>query len=242
MSRYFNANQIMNRVAVEVGIPASNDAFSDNDQSFLQMGALLNSCGQELSAIFDWEIQSLPFEVTVGPNDTTGIYLLPTDYGSMVDQSGWDLINNVPIRGPLSDQEWALLLGRNFLTNTIYPAFRINQGKLEIYPSPPPEGSRYSFQYEAIGWAFNGFGFSDEVTNGAELVAYNPIMFIKMLKYKWLSAKGMDSSMAQLEFDNLLQSQLGKDRGAPLLNAGHGGFGIRYLDNFYNSPDSGYGM
>jgi hypothetical protein len=67
-------------------------------------------------------------------------------------------------------------------------------------------------------------------------------MMIKMVKMKWLQAKGLDSSAAQLEFDTLLMTELGKDRGAPKLNAGQGAYGLRYLDGFYNTPDSNFGM
>jgi hypothetical protein len=240
-SRYYNANKIINRVAVEVGLSTSVDAFSDPDQNFQQLGGLLNSAGEELAAIFDWEVQTLDFNIDVVAGDT-GIYILPPDYGFMIDQTGWDLINNVPITGPLSDQQWAFLIGRDFVTNTIYPSFRLKNGALEMYPSPPPEGAKYTFQYKSKAWVFTGTAVQEEVETGSMVVLYKPILIIKMLKVKWLQAKGLDSSAAQLEFDNVLQSELGKDAGAPRLNAGQGAYGLRYLDGFYNTPDSGFGL
>ena len=79
------------------------------------------------------------------------------------------------------------------------------------------------------------------MTAGSNIVLYKPIMMIKFLKVKWQEAKGLDASASRLEFDNVLQSQLGKDTGAVRLNAGYGNYGPRYLDGFYSVPDSGYG-
>jgi hypothetical protein len=240
MSRFYNANKIMNRVALEVGLQPSNDAFSDPDQNFQQMGALLNSAGCELAALFGWEAQTKDFDITVAPGDT-GLYLLPDDFGSLIDQTGWDKTNNFPIAGPLSEQQWSFLLGRDLVTSTIYPSFRLVRAQIEIYPFPPSEGSEYTFQYKTRSWVTDSAVGLDEIETGSNAVLYKPMLIIKMLKMKWLSAKGIDSSMAQLEFDNLLQSELGDNKGAPRLNAGRGSYGLRYLDNFYNSPDSGFG-
>jgi hypothetical protein len=244
MARYDNANKIINRVALEVGLTPVNDAFGDPDQNFQQLGGLLNSAGAELAALFDWEAQTKDFEIITTLGDT-GYYELPTDYGAMIDQTGWDLINNVPVTGPLSEQQWSFLLGRNFVTNTIYPSFRLKGTGIEIYPFPPPEDSHYTFQYNTRSWVIGesdqGQPISDEILTGSDTVIYKPILIIKMLKMKWLQAKELDSSGAALEFDNILQGQLGKDKGAPRLNAGRGAYGLRYLDGFYNAPDSGYG-
>jgi hypothetical protein len=242
MARFFNANKILNRVAVEVGLTPSNDAFADPDQSFQQLGGLLNSAGQELSALWGWELLKKPWNITVTATDVQlNAIPLPTDYASLVDQTGWDKQNNVPIQGPMSSQEWAFIKERGIATNTIYPVFRLARSNLEMYPMPV-EGAQFYFEYISRGWVLaTSFTLADEVTAGSEAVLYKPIMMIKFLKVKWLEAKGLDASAARLEFDNVLQSELGKDSGAPRLNAGYRSYGPRYLDGFYSVPDSGYG-
>jgi hypothetical protein len=242
MARFDNANKIINRVAVEVGLTPSNDAFADPDQSFQQLSGLLNSAGQELAEIWGWALLKKSWNITVTATDVfLGAISLPEDYGSLVDQTGWDKQNNVPIQGPMSSQQWAFIKERGIATNTIYPVFRLSRVSLDMYPFPV-EGAQFYFEYITRGWALNNsFVLSDEVTTGSDGVLYKPIMMIKFLKVKWLEAKGLDASAARLEFDNVLQSALGKDEGAPRLNAGYGSYGPRYLDGFYSVPDSGYG-
>jgi hypothetical protein len=241
MSRFFNANKIMNRVAVEVGLTQSNDAFADPDQSFQQMGGLLNSAGQEMAEIWGWELLRKTWTITTTQDDIDqGFFDFPDDYGSMIDQTAWDPLNNVPIAGPMSPQQWSFITQRGIATNTIYPVFMLAQDALQMYPFPTDVGRQYSFGYLARGWV-EGTGITDEVVAGSNIVLYKPIMMIKFLKVKWQEAKGLDASASRLEFDNVLQSELGKDTGAPKLHAGARGQGHQYLNGYTSVPDSFYG-
>jgi hypothetical protein len=76
----------------------------------------------------------------------------------------------------------------------------------------------------------------------ADIVLFEPILFIKKLKLAWLQAKGFDTTKAQDEFDAALESWIGKDTSAPVLNvAGNGMFGLRFLDGVINVPETKYG-
>jgi len=243
MARFATANDIINRVAVEVGLPKSPDAVGDSDQSFVQLTGLLTSAGQELIEIAPWEAFSKTIEFTTTASDT-GIYPLPDDWAYMTDQTGWDHTNNVPIGGPLSPQQWSYLLGRNLVSSTIYASFRLRREFLELFPSPPPAGLTVRFEYTSRDWVllFPSEITRDTVLAGTDVVLYSPILIVKFLKVKWLEAKGLDASAARLEFDTMLQSRMGKDKGAPRLNAGRGPQGIPYLNGFSSVPDSGYGF
>jgi len=242
MGRFATANDIINRVAVEVGLSKSPDAVGDSDQSFVQLTGLLTSAGQELIEIAPWEAFSKTIEFTTTGSDT-GIYPLPDDWAYMTDQTSWDHTNNVPIGGPLSPQQWSYLLGRNLVSSTIYASFRLRGEFLELFPTPPPVGLAVRFEYTSRNWVLQSLDTpSDTVTSGADVIVYAPILIVKFLKVKWLEAKGLDASAARLEFDTMLQSRLGKDKGAPRLNAGRGPRDIPYLNGFSSVPDSGYGF
>jgi hypothetical protein len=49
-----NANEILNRVAVEVGLDPVADPYSTEDSAFIQLRFLINSVGVDLSLLHDW--------------------------------------------------------------------------------------------------------------------------------------------------------------------------------------------
>ena len=97
MARQDTANTIINRVAVEVGLTAVTDPVADADPAFKQLTGLLTAAGQELVELHQWQVLRQEYEFTTVAATDTGIYDLPADFSYMIDQSGWDQTNNVPI-------------------------------------------------------------------------------------------------------------------------------------------------
>ena len=244
MARFSTANEIINRAAVEVGLLKVVDPVSSIDESFVQMTELLNASGQELVEIHPWQKLVKTFSFTTAPADS-GEYDLPDDFSYMIDQTGWDRSNNVAMGGPLSAQDWTYLLGRDLVSSTIYASFRQFDGKLQLFPQPPPAGLEISFEYISRNWVQEANSdpavYNDTVQQGSDLVLYEPILAIKFLKAKFLEAKGFDSTASRLEFETMLGSRTGKDTGAPILSAGNNSRRFPYLDGFYNVGDTGFG-
>lgn len=256
MARYLQVNDIINRTAVECGLEASSSPVTSLDQTFVQLVQLLNSAGQELCELHNWQILRQVIDVTLDSASaltllgdgvtvgTSGIYTLPDDFNSMINQTGWDRTNQVAIGGPLSAQNWTYLVGRDLVSQTIYATFRLTDGKLEIFPQPAPDGLRLSFEYESRNWLITQgatLADRDTVGTGADTCVLDPLMTIKFLKLKWLAAKGFDIAMAALEFDTIFNTRVGKSTGAPVLSASRSGAGYPYLDAYRNTGDTGYG-
>lgn len=243
MPRLITVNDIMNRVGLEVGVAAETDPYSSIDGTYIQMGGLLNSCGQEMVELFEWQIltERIDFTTQIGES---GTYDLPDDFSYMIDQTGWDHTNRVSMGGPLSAQEWTYLAGRDLISQSIYASFRLVDYKLDLYPQPPPVGLQVTFEYISRNWLTNNDGSNphDTISTGSDLVRYEPILIIKFLKAKVLEAKGFDASSARLEFENMFNSRTGRDKGAPILSASNSSRGFPYLNPYYNTPDTGYGM
>lgn len=241
MPRIYTANNIINRTAVEVGLTAVTDPVSSTDDNFTQLTGLLNSAGQELVELHAWEVLEKVYSLVTSDTDS-GAYQLPDDWAYMIDQTGWDQSNNVPVAGPLSAQTWTYLEGRDLVTSTIYASFRLAQGEFDLFPQPPPDALEISFRYIMRNWVREPGGLEkDSVGLGSDLVLYEPILAIKMLKMKWLEAKGFDSTKASIEFNTIFDSRAGKDAGAPVLSASNTGRGMPYLSP-WNTPDSGFGQ
>lgn len=243
MARFKSINDICNQVAVEVGVPKTSDVFQATDSAFEQLVALANSCGIELIEEAPWE--GLVREhaiVTQGGDD--GKYDLPTDFAYMINQTGWDRTNRVMLGGPLSAQEWQYLIGRDLVSQTIYATFREVENQFWLFPQPPPIGLRIHFEYISRNWVLvdgNPGEFGDSVNESGDVVLYEPYLFERLLKTRFLEARGFDSSVAENQFNKSLGSWKAKDKGAPVLNAGRTYGGVPYLDSFRNTPDSGFG-
>ncbi len=245
MARVENATTLINRAALEVGLTPENDPFASEDQSFVQLRGLLDAAGQELIEYHPWQRFVNRYAFNTSDNGQTGSYPLPEDFAYMIDQTGWDNSNKLAVGGPLTAQDWTYLAGRDLSRSTIYVSFRLFDGEMQVYPQPPPANINISFEYVARNWAspFNEPSpTQDVVLTGSDLVWYEPILIVKFLKAKFLEAKGFDPSTARLEFENMFNSRAGKDEGAPILSAAGPRRRYPYLNPFFNTPDTNYGV
>ena len=256
MARYLTVDDIINRVALEVGLLTSTSPVTDTDETFIQLVGLFNSSGQELCELNDWQILHRNIDATTneassntqlgdgGDIGVGGEYDLPDDFNYMIDQTGWDRTNRVAIGGPLSPQDWTYLEGRDLVSQSIYASFRQTDGKLLLYPQPAPDGLRLTFEYVGRNWlmeAGQSVPNRDTVGAGSDVCILDPLLSIKFLKLKWLQAKGFDFSGAALEFDTLLTSRIGKSEGAAILSASRGSRAFPYLSPYGNTGDTGFG-
>jgi hypothetical protein len=207
------------------------------------MLGLLNSSGQELCELNDWQELVQQYEINTLDTDS-GTYDLPDDFNYMIDQTGWDRTNRVAIGGPLSAQDWTYLAGRDLVSQTIYASFRQVDGKLDLYPQPPPNGLQLTFEYIGRNWLQEQGAQApnrDTVGAGSDICILDPLLSIKFLKLKFLQAKGFDAAAAAMEFDTLLASRIGKSTGAPILSASRGSRAFPYLSPYGNTGDTGFG-
>lgn len=238
------ASNILNRVAAECGIEPVTDPYSTPDANFVQLRYLLNIAGEELAQSYPWELLIREANITTLDTDT-GDYPLPDDFYYMINQTGWERKENVPLFGPLSPQDWQYLLGRDLVTSTIYASFRMQQGLFRLFPQPPPNGLDIHYEYVSKNWVLDVEAdpdtYVDSVTKGTDTPLYDRTLISRYLKVKFLESKGFDTTKAQNDFNQAFSFMTGHDKGAEILNAG-GGYGVfPYLNGFRNIPDSGYG-
>jgi hypothetical protein len=234
------ANQVLTRVGVEVGLDAVADPFGSPTQHYTQLRYLLQTACEELCLAFPWEFLVSNLEITTVAGQST--YALPDAFQSMIDQTGWDQTNELPIIGPLSAQEWEALIARDFESVVNY-GFRIQGGELNIYPAPPV-GLTFNFQYQSRNFAESQTETPAEIStivSGSDVLLFDRTLITRYLKVMWLEAKGFDTTAAQNTFNQTFNFLIGKDKGGAILNAGRVRGGRRLLD-YRNIPDSGYGL
>jgi hypothetical protein len=250
MSRFQTAGDLINRVAVSIGLNKVPNPFASSDPAFIQLCALATEAGQDLVQECAWQQleRTHSFTTTVPPD--TGIYDLPADFGYMIDQTGWQQGSPgaaYPLLGPASPQWWSYLEASQLYTVTIYAFFRIAEGKLQLWPQPPPNGIPIAYKYISRDWVLDGTSpptapvYKDNVGTSSDTPLFEPILFLKKLKLMWLQAKGFDTGYAKDEFVTALESWKGKDKSAPILSLnGPRQYSAPYLSD-WNVPETGFG-
>ncbi len=178
--------------------------------------------------------------------DTNRDYDLPADFAYMIDQTGWQRSQNVPLAGPLSPQDWQYLLGRNLVSSTIYASFRLNQGKLRIFAQGRVSDEEIAYEYMSENWVQpanepDQSRFRSQATTGSDIILYPAPLMSLFIKGRWLGARGMDTTKADAEFSAMYLSMMGVNKSAAKLNMARNYLGYPYLDAWRNLPDTGYG-
>ena len=234
------ANDILNRVAAETGNEQVSDPWASTRQEFIQMRALLNIAGEELSQHYPWAflVKEHTFTTT-----TATSYDLPTDFLYIINQSGWDRSNDRPLYGPLSSQDWARITGQDLDESVWSVGFRISEGSFKMLPNPMTADLDIAYEYVSRNWVLDsdtGNTYKDSVTQGADTPQFDRTLLSRFVKVKFLEAKGFDSSKAQADLNQSFQLITARESGAPVLNVGRGGGGFTYLGR-HSVADTGFG-
>lgn len=217
ISRFLTAGEILNDTAVQVGLLPVANPVTSTDSSFVQLKYLLTSAGRELLTAHDWTQLTKEATLTV-PLGGTDRFSLPSDYDRLLDQSMWDRLNSNPL-DPVSSQDWQYFKAQLPNDSTSLLSFRINNDQIQVYP-PPPTGSgtwaSVYYDYISRGWvraAGSTTRFMDFVEATGDTVLYDPTLTIKLLKVRFLSAKGFSTTAAVRELDLALDAA--KSRSTP---------------------------
>ena len=232
-------NQILTRVMTEVGLTAESDPFASSEQPVTQLKALLQTCCEELVLGRNWEFLTGELAIT-SPVSPTGIFDLPEDFIQMIDNTAWCLDTELPVWGPLSQQELAALVVTDTVSLIQY-GYRLVGSQLEIYPIPP-EGVQFTFAYQTRYFVKDGLDQSWKANfdKGSDLIIFDRTLITRYLRLAWLTAKGFDTTSALASFVTVYDMLTGKDKGGQTLSAGRT-YGFPYLGN-KNIPWTGYGQ
>lgn len=170
-------------------------------------------------------------------------FALPSDFSNMVDQTGWNRTNRLPVGGPVDGQVWQYLKGRQqgVVFNVL---FRTTAGLLRIYPdTDPPAGYAITFEYQSNSWVSVAGGTvptTNAPTANSDVIYFDRLMMVRKLKLLWLRAKGFDTSYAKEEYEDTFEEVANADGSAPTLNLGGPGVWDPLI-GAQNVPPSGFG-
>lgn len=208
---------------------ASYDPFSSSDPSIVQLLEFANVVGADLTSKVNDQLRREVTFVTAGGATS---YAMPSDFVAMVDQTGWDRTSVQEMFGPVSSAYANYLKAWNSGSLISIP-FRI-QGNRLTFPVAPADGLTCAFEYISSYWvqtAASGTGpDANHVTASSDFVLYDPNLFVMGLVYRFLTAKGRDTTAAWATYKDRLDFVMGKNVGGSVLSLSGGSTTGRFMD------------
>lgn len=222
MDRYWTALDIIKQTAGELGLPQPLTVVGLDDVQSTQLLALMHAACSELQNYYPWEqlVKQYSFTVTSGDD----AYVLPDDFGYMIDQTQWNATSQEFLQGPRSAQEWGYL-GNAAAAGIGILRFRIVEGHIKFRPTPTATAD-ITLEYNSRFWvATPGSSpivlYTDKVTLDTDIVALNPWLVVRFVKLKFYELKGLPTGGVNTDFMRIFQSLTGKDSGARVLSLNH---------------------
>lgn len=232
--------QIVQRALKAIGLPVPTSIAAATDTLSVQIWSLLTELGQELLGVHQWQFKEKIHVITTDGVSLT--YALPVDFVRYVDATGWNNTSRLPLQGPLTAQEWALLVARNLGGTTIALQFKIFNGLVQFYYVPTTPCT-INLTYVSRGWVQDSTvptTFKDTMENDADICLYDPRLIVSMLRWRWRRAKGFNTTDLEQEYNVALADAMNADspgRDLKLVNTGN----YPYID-LRNIPDTGIGQ
>lgn len=236
--------QMVQQAAAEVGQTAPTFLVSNTDTTAIQMLALANREGREVSKMAGpwggWPV--LRGEYTFSTVISTASYSFPVDFQWLIVQTGWDRTYKWQLIGPVSAQEWQVLKSGIAVTGPSF-RFRIMAGQIYLDPTPTVVDALV-FEYYKNTWCqSNAATPVAQSLWAADTDTYllEDDLMILGLKWRFLRAKGLDYGEEKSQWESDIQRELaraGTAKSLPL-NAQQR-YGVQLINDF-QIPDTGFG-
>jgi len=231
------AQQILTAAGQQLGLEVGTIGTLQTGQTGDQALALLNSLGDDLVKVYDW--QFLMFTKDIQGDGVTSAFAMPTDFGRIVNQTEWAKNMKRPMQGPLTPQQWGWTQ-YGIVSAGVFFRYRILQGKFTIFPTPSAT-EKFSFFYISKNWVYDPIGlvYKDAITLGTDVPVFDRSLMITGLKQRLWAQKGFDTSVLSAEFDYQLAAEKGQNQGASEI-ALAGNIDTFYLNPLNNVMDGGW--
>lgn len=245
VGRYETSLSLANTAAVECGLSTTSGLFASTDANFILLRNLVNTVGRELAFMHPWRQLTKTGSLTLAAASAPaihGVNTLPADFSWMgTGQNGtfWNTTDDWELFGPVTDQQWEYAI-----VNTLAPfnaIFKFEGNAIWVYP--PNATDVVTFKYQSLYWA-KASGQSapnlSACTADTDTVYFEPLLFTRLLKLRYLQARGRDTTAALVDFETTYSLSVQSDRPGRVLTVGGRRGRVRPLDDS-NLPDTGYG-
>lgn len=195
--------QVIQTVQAEQGLPLASSVVSSTDPMVHQFKALLNGAGLELVKVFDWQV--LQREHYFSTESGIPVYSLPTGWDRYIPGTDWDrsqsdrLVSTNPI-------QWSSIKWGSFGSAIDY-RWRIRGNVIQIDPTPSA-ARNLVIDYITNLWvqSADASGSFASANADSDNVLLDFQLIVKLVKFKWLVAKGFDATAAKYEYEKRLNA------------------------------------
>lgn len=214
---------MMTQVCRRMGIPTPTSVSSSSDPQILQLMALGNEEGQDLSARYPWQalINESTFTTVATESQGAITTLSGTDFRYILNDIMWDRTLLRPVFGPLVPTDWQNLKARN--VTGPWTQFRIRGGLLKFIPVPVA-GDTIAFEWVSKNWVTVAAGGTSATwTADADTGLLDEEIMTQGVIWRWKAAKGLEYAEDYNKYERLVADQMGRDGGKQRLNLNGGG-------------------
>lgn len=200
---------VIKDVALLVDLEQPSVVYSSTDRTWLEMGAMANTCARQILEEYDW--QRLIKTATLTGDGALTAFSLPADYDRMVrDANLWGPTWTFYPSQQVGDfNQWLQL--QSYAIETWEPRWAVFGGNLNIMP------------VMANGETLNYGYISNAIVNGADSTQFTAdtdtfVLDERLLKlsmiWNWKKAKGFDFQAEAAEYSEAIGRARFKDKGA----------------------------
>jgi len=216
---------IVQNACKRIGIPAPTIVIASTDLQVIQLLALANEEGQELSTgdsvalSYDWQaLQTEGTFVTTAAESQGPITTIAPGFKYIIDGTIWDRTRRLPAYGSLDPQTW-----QNYkawgITNP-FPKYRVRGGLLLLMPIPAA-GDSYFFEYQTSSWctSASGTGQSSWAAD-TDVGLLDESLMTAGLIWRWKQNKGFDYAEDFRKYQTRVMNAIARDTESAVLDMG----------------------
>lgn len=210
------------QVCRRIGITAPLTVSGSNDPQIIQLMAIGNEEGQDLSARYPWTVLQNESTFTTVAVETQGAIatLAGADFRYILNDIMWNRSLLRPVFGPLVPQDWQALKARN--VTGPYTQFRI-RGTSVLFIPVPVAGNTIAFEWISKNWVTVAAGGTSATwTADADTGKTDEEIMAQGVLWRWKASKGIEYAEDFNKYERLVADQMARDGGKARLNLGGG--------------------
>jgi hypothetical protein len=225
--------------AAACGFSRPSSIVNNTDTTALQLLALANQQGEQMSKAKNWSVLVEEHTFTLATSDQD--YALPSDFRWIVPNTTWDRSDDRIVLNPITGEEWQFLKAWSSVAGLNRRA-RIRGGQLEFEQTitSSDDGKTIAFEYLSKFWADVAATGTPKVkfTIDTDISLIDEPLFTLGVIWRFRRAKGLPYESELAEYQAQLNLTKAGDGGARRINmGGHNYMGI----GDPNVPETGYG-
>ncbi len=220
-----------------LGLNVPNAVVTSSDPQIIQMMAIMNEEGEELTERYPWQVlQTEATFTTVATESQGAISTLAPGLKYVTNDTMWNRSQTRPVYGSLNPQGWQAKKASN--VTGPYGEYRIRGDTLRFIPAPAA-GLTVAFEYLSKNWVSTSVGGTAAAwTNDADTSFLDEQIMTMGLLWRFKQIKGFDYEEDFRKYERRVTNAMARDGTKQVLDAGgpHHGIGLIVPEGSWTIP------